>query len=131
MKLSKALSFLFGTALLISSSAVAGETNKSTVQLEDKVVIEGKSLPTGRYTVEWSGSGPTVQVTILRNKEAVATFSAHLTEQPNANPQGAYSTQTAADGSRALTAIYPGGKRFALQLEQTQASQQSSAHAAN
>jgi hypothetical protein len=131
MNVSKAVSFLFASALLISSGAIAGETNKSTVQLEDKIVVEGKSLPTGKYTVEWTGSGPTVQVTILHNKEAVATFSAHLTEQPNANPQGAYSTQTAPDGSKALTAIYPGGKRFALQLEQTQASQQSSAHAAN
>jgi hypothetical protein len=131
MKISKGLSFLFGAALLVSSSAIAAETTKSTVQLDDKVVVEGKSLPTGKYTVEWSGSGPTVQVSIIRNKETVATFSAHVTEQAVANPQGAYSTQAEADGTKALTAIYPGGKHFALQIDKNQAAQQSSAQSAN
>jgi hypothetical protein len=127
MKVSKVLSLLFGAALLVSSSAIAGETNKSSVRLDDKVVVEGKSLDTGKYTVEWSGSGPTVQVTILRGKQTVATLSAHLTEQANANLQDAYSTTAEPDGSRALTAIYPSGKHFALQLDQNQTSQQSNA----
>jgi hypothetical protein len=127
MKVSKGLSLLFGAALLVSSSAIAGETNKSSVRLDDKVVVEGKSLDTGKYTVEWSGSGPTVQVTILRGKQTVATFSARLTEQANVNLQDAYSTTAEPDGSRALTAIYPGGKHFALQLDQNQTSQQSNA----
>ena len=123
MKVSKGLSLLFGAALLVSSSAIAGETNKSSVRLDDKVVVEGKSLDTGKYTVEWSGSGPTVQVTLSHGKQTVATFPAHLTEQANANTQGAYSTATAPDGSKSLTAIYPGGKRLVLHIDQNQSSQ--------
>jgi hypothetical protein len=121
MKISRMLSLLFGAALLFASAAIAGETNKSSVQLEDKVIVEGKAL-TGKYTVEWSGSGPTVQVTLLQGKQTVATFPAHLTEQPNTNPQDAYSTSTAPDGSKSLTAIYPSGKHFFLQIDQNQAS---------
>jgi hypothetical protein len=129
MKMSKAFGFLFGAALLVSSAAVAGETNKSSVQLDNKVVVEGKTLDSGRYTVEWSGSGSDVQVTLLRGKQTVATFPAHVTEQASANPQDAYSTTSEQDGSKTLTAIYPGGKRIALKIDHTQASQQSNASA--
>jgi hypothetical protein len=127
MKISRMLSLLFGAALLVSSAAIAAETNKTSVQLADKVVVEGKSLDSGTYTVEWNGSGPTVQVTLLHGKQTVATFSAHLTEQPSANSRDSYSTSTEADGSKALTAIYPGGKHYVLQIENSQTSQQTNA----
>jgi len=125
MKLSKTLSLLFGAALMISSGAIAAETNKTSVQLADKVIVEGKSVDSGRYTVEWNGSGPTVQVTLLHGKQTVATFSAHLTEQPAANSRDGYSTSAEPDGSKTLTAIYPGGKHYILQIDQN--TQQSNA----
>jgi hypothetical protein len=132
MKISKVLTFVFGAALLFSSSAIAGGTNnKTSLQLDDKIVVDGKSVDTGKYTAEWTGSGPTVQVTLFQGKQTVATFPAHLTEQASANTQGAYSTSTAPDGSKALTAIYPGGKHLVLQIDQNQASQPSSAQSAN
>ena len=122
MKLSKVLTFLFGAALLFSSAAIAGETNKGTLRLSEDVVIQGKTLNSGKYTVEWDGSGPTVQVTLLSGKEKVATFPAHLTEQASPNVQDAYGTAAEPNGSRSLTAIYPGGKRIVLQVDQNQAS---------
>jgi hypothetical protein len=118
MKVSKLSALLFGVALLLSSSASAREANKSTLELADKVTVEGKSLNSGRYTVEWSGSGPAVQVTLLQGKQTVATFSARLTEQPTPNPENAYGTADGPDGSRSLTVIYPAGKRVALELNQ-------------
>jgi hypothetical protein len=118
MKVSKLHALLFGAALLLSSSAFAREANKSSLQLRDKVTVEGKSLNSGDYTVQWSGSGPTVQVTILQGKQTVATLSAHLTEQPTPNPENAYGTADGLDGSRSLTVIYPAGKRVALELNQ-------------
>jgi hypothetical protein len=127
MKTSKMLSLLFGAALLTSSSAVAAETNKSSVQLVDKVVVEGQPLGSGKYTVEWNGSGPTVQVALLHGKQTVATFSAHLIEQPSANSRDSYSTSAAPDGSKTLTAIYPSGKHLVLQIDPNQTTQQSNA----
>jgi len=124
MKISKVLTFVFGAALLFSSSAIAGGTNnKTSLQLDDKIVVDGKSVDTGKYTAEWTGTGSTVQVTLFQGKQAVATFPAHLAEQASANTHGAYSTTTAPDGSKALTAIYPGGKHLVLQIAQNQSSQ--------
>jgi hypothetical protein len=124
MKIAKVSVALFGAALLFSAAAVAGESNKGTLLLNDKVIVEGKTLDSGHYTVEWTGSGPTVQVTVLRGKQTVTTFSAHVTEQLMANEKNSYSTLAEPNGSKALTAIYPSGKRFTLQLEQNEARQQ-------
>ena len=125
MKMSRVSIMLFGSALLFSSAALAGENNKGKLQLTDKVVVDGKPIERGNYRVEWDGSGPAVQVQILQGKQTVATLSAHVTEQASRNPQDAYSTAAGPDGSRALTAIYPGGKRLALEFDQNAASPQS------
>src|ERR1700757_3961661 len=108
------LTFLAG-ALLFAAGAFAGEANKATLRLQEKVSVEGKQLAPGNYKLEWDGAGPDVQVNILRGKENVATVPAHLVEQPARNAQDAYSTNAEPDGSKALTGIYVGGKTFALQ----------------
>jgi hypothetical protein len=125
MKMSRISTLLFGSALLFSSAALAGENNKGKLDLTDKVVVEGQLIEPGNYRVEWDGSGPAVQVRLLQGKQTVATLSAHLTEQPGRNPQDAYSTAAEPDGSRELTAIYPGGKRLALEFDHSAAGQQS------
>jgi hypothetical protein len=124
MKMSRISIMLFGSALLFSSVALAGQNNRGKLALTDKVVVDGKAIEPGNYRVEWNGSGSAVQVQILQGKETVATLSAHVTEQPNRNPQDAYSTATEPDGSRELTAIYPGGKRLALEFDHNAAAQQ-------
>ena len=125
MKMSKISILLFGSAFLFSSAALAGENNKGKLELADKVVVDGKPIEPGDYRVEWDGSGPAVQVKILKGKQTVATLSAHLTEQAGRNPQDAYGTSTEPDGSTALTAFYPSGKRLALEFDHSAASPQS------
>jgi hypothetical protein len=125
MKMSRISIALFGAALLFSSGALAKDTNKATLNITETVNVEGKALNPGKYKVEWDGSGPTVQVTVLQGKQTVATFSAHLTEQANQNAADAYGSVAQPDGSKSLTAIYPGGKHAVLQIDQTAASQQS------
>ena len=125
MKLSKLSLAFFGSALLLSSAAVAGDSNKGSLQLYETVTVEGKSLNPGHYTITWDGSGPNVQVTVLQGKQAVATFPAHLSEQATRNTEDAYGSAADTNGSRTLTAIYPNGKRFSLEIEQAAASQSS------
>ena len=60
MKMSRISTLLFGSALLFSSVALAGETNKGKLRLADKIVVDGKPLEPGNYAVEWDGSGPAV-----------------------------------------------------------------------
>jgi hypothetical protein len=123
MKLSKLALTLLGSALLFSSAVLAGDANKGSLQLYEKVNVEGKALNPGKYTITWDGTGPNVQVTVLQGKQAVATFPAHLTEQATRNSEDAYGSAAETDGSRTLTAIYPNGKRFSLELETKSASQ--------
>jgi hypothetical protein len=129
MKLSKISLAILGSALLFSSAALAGDANKGSLQLYEKVNVEGKALNPGKYTVTWEGTGPNVQVTVLQGKQTVATFPAHLTEQATRNTEDAYGSSAETDGSRTLTAIYPNGKRFSLEVGQAAASQAASAPA--
>jgi hypothetical protein len=131
MKMSKVSIILVGAALVFSSGARAGEANKGKLHLSDAVVIEGKTVNPGVYIVQWTGSGPTVQVSLIQGKETIATFPAHVTEQPTANPTDAYGSSLEPNGSRALTSIYIGGKRTALELEQSEADKQSATPATN
>lgn len=124
MKLSKVVTTLFGAALLLACNAVAGETNKTSVNLTDKVTVEGKTIEPGKYQVEWTGNGPSVQVTVAKGKQQVASFPAKLTEQSTNNTASAYSTVAAADGTKSLTAIYVGGKKYILELDQASASRE-------
>ena len=126
MKLSKVTILLIGSALAFSSGAFARDanTNKGKLHLHDKTIVDGKPLNPGNYTVEWTGAGPTVQVTLLQGKQTVATFPAQLAEQPRPNHDDAYGSAPESDGSKRLTVIYISGKRTALELEQNQASQQ-------
>jgi hypothetical protein len=110
---------------LFGSSAVAHESNKTTLNLYEKVTVNGKTLNPGKYTVDWEGSGPNVQVNILQGKHTVATTSAHVEEQPSSNANSAYGSTTQPDGTRALTTIFVGGQHTALQLDQNQATQSS------
>jgi len=119
MKLMRISIALCGAALLYSASAFANDSNKttSTITITEKVSIEGKTLAPGEYKVQWERNGSTAQVTVLHGKDTVATFPAHVTEQPGQNPSDAYGTTKRPDGSLALTTIFPGGRRYVLQGE--------------
>jgi type 1 fimbria pilin len=119
MKVSRILFTLSGAALLFASAVLAADLNKGTLNVSEKVNVEGKTIDPGTYKVEWNGTGPTVQVTILHGKQTVATFPAQLTEQAAKNAVDAYGSATEADGSKQLTAIYIGGKHTVLQVDQS------------
>ena len=124
MKLSKVSILLIGSALVFSSGAFAGDANKGKLHLQGTTIVDGKPLNPGNYTVEWVGTGSTVEVTLLQGKQTVTTFPAHITEQPTPDHDDAYGSTPESGGSRRLTVIYISGKRAALKLEQNQASPQ-------
>jgi hypothetical protein len=126
MKMSRIGVSLFGAALLLSTSAFAkdNDTNKGSLKLDDQVSVDGTPLKPGDYKVEWNGSGPNVTVTLLQGKHTVATFPAHVTEQTAPPESNAYGSEDQPNGGKALTAIYFGGKHYALQVEPNSANQQ-------
>jgi hypothetical protein len=125
MRMSRIGIALFGAALLLSTSAFAGNSDKGTLKLQDKVIVNGTSLNPGNYKVEWNGNGQDVQVTLLQGNRTVTTFPAHLTEQAAPSSSDAYESANQPNGDKSLAAIYFHGKRYSLQLAPTTANQQS------
>ena len=111
------ISALLMMAILFATTAFAA--NKETVKVFDPVVVNGKQLPAGNYTVSWEGSGPNVDLSIARGKEVITKTSARLTDLPKAAARSSLVTKGNADGSRSLSEIQFGGKKYALEIGET------------
>jgi hypothetical protein len=109
------LLFAFG------ASAFASNGTKGNFHISDPVQVNGTTLPVGDYTAKWEGSGPDVQVSIVRSGKTVATVPAKLvqSEQKASGDEAEY--LTAASGTRELTALRFSGKKYSLQLGSTSA----------
>jgi hypothetical protein len=108
---------VLGLALMLATSVFAA-SNKGSMQLLNPVTVSGKQLPAGDYSVKWDGSGPNVELNILRGNKVVATTPARLidlTQAPNSNSAVVKNND---DGSRALAEIHFGGKKYALAIGQ-------------
>ena len=118
-KVSKGL--LLGLALLLATSAFAA-SNKGSMQLLDPVTVSGKQLPAGEYSVKWDGSGPNVELNILKGNKVVATTPARLVDLSQKPNSDSAIVQQNGDGSKSLTEIHFGGKKYALAIGNESAS---------
>src|ERR1700685_3699649 len=71
-------SLLMGLALLLASSAFAA--TKGSLQLTNPVNVNGTKLKPGDYQLQWEGTGPNVELSIMRNNKVVAKVPAHVVE---------------------------------------------------
>ena len=115
MKVSKMFKgLLLGLALLLATSAFAA--NKGSLQVSDPVMVSGKQLAPGAYTVEWEGNGPNVELNILQGKKVVATMPARLIDLNRSADGDSAVVRKNDDGSRTLAEIRFAGKKYALAL---------------
>ena len=126
MKVSRLSMAVLGGCLLLSVSAVAGNTIKKSLHLYDSVSIEGTQLTPGDYKVEWSGPGPDVKVNILKGKETVATVPAHIESETVSNSQDGYALKPGNDGGRSLTELFFAGEKYELKIGQGSGADQGS-----
>ena len=110
-------SLVLGLALLLACSAFAG--TKANLQLNHPVTLNGTTLKPGDYKVQWEGSGPNVEVSILQGKNVVAKVPAHVVELPAAAPNDAAITKTNDSGPNTLAGLRFEGKKVALELGET------------
>jgi hypothetical protein len=104
-------------ALLLATGAfAASDTHKGTLQVFDPVQVNGKQLAAGQYDVKWEGDGPNVQVSIARGKKVLATVPAHVVDLQEKAPTDTSVVNKNDDGSRSLTQIRFGGKKYALSI---------------
>jgi hypothetical protein len=130
MKMSRLSLAVLGAAFLFSTSAFAQSENKGKLSVPETITVEGKQLPPGDYKVEWDGTGPNVEVKILKGKETVATAPARLVQTQTKAALNSYGVTKQQDGSRALSAIYFGGRNYSLEIGQSSAQATPAADAA-
>jgi hypothetical protein len=116
MRKTKLTAGLLTFSLLLAASAVAGNSNRGTLKVDETITVAGKQLPAGEYQVEWTGSGPTVEVSISGYKGSIAKVPAQLLPLNKAEAGSGYSTSTDPAGNKALTGIFFGGKKYQLSI---------------
>jgi len=73
MKQIKYTALLSMIALLSTVSALARDKNQHSVEISESVQVGGTQLKPGSYEVEWQGTGPEVQVRLVRDGKTIAT----------------------------------------------------------
>src|SRR4029077_4411204 len=76
MKGSKSL--FLGLALLLATSAFAA--NKGSLQIQEPTSVNGTKLAPGDYKLEWDGTGPSVELSIMQGKKVIAKVPAHVVD---------------------------------------------------
>jgi hypothetical protein len=107
---------VLGMALLMTVGAFAASANKGSLQLMDPVTLNGTQLKAGDYSLQWDGTGNNVQLSVLQGKKIVATTPAQLITLEQSASNGAAIVKNNADGSRSLSEIRFGGKKYALSI---------------
>ncbi len=120
MKISNMCKGLFlGLALLLATGAFAA--SQGPLEVKENVSLNGKQLAAGTYLLKWEGAGPNVEVTIIKNKNVVATVPARLQEVARAASKDATVMHINDDGSKSISEIQFGGKKYILAMGQESA----------
>ena len=90
-------SLVMGLALLLASSAFAG--TKATVNLLSPTSVSGTTLKPGEYKLEWEGTGPNVEVSIMQGKNVFAKVPAKVVDLSSPAPNSAAILARRDDGS--------------------------------
>ncbi|MGA8216016.1 MAG: hypothetical protein WB799_20670 [Candidatus Sulfotelmatobacter sp.] len=107
-------SLVLGLALLLASSAFAG--TKASLELSNPVIVNGTTIKPGDYKLEWEGSGPSVELSIMQGKTVVAKVPARVVDLPTPAANNAAVTRKNDSGPSSLAGVRFQGKRFALEL---------------
>ncbi len=107
-------SLVMGLALLLASSAFAA--TKAGLQLSNPVLVNGTTLKAGDYKVQWEGSGPSVELSIMQGKNVLAKVPAHIVDLQTPAANDAAVTRKNDSGPNSLSGLRFQGKKFAIEL---------------
>jgi len=107
-------SLVIGLALLLASSAFAA--TKADLSLQSSVTVNGTTLKPGDYKLQWDGSGPNVEVSIMQGKTVVAKVPAKLVDLSAPAVNTAAVVRKNADGTNSLDSARFQGKKYAIEL---------------
>jgi len=106
-------SLVVGLALLLTSSAFAA--SKANFTLNSDASVNGTKLKAGDYKLEWDGSGPNVELSILKGKKVVAKVPAKVVDLDRASTNDA-AVLKQNGGDSTLAGVRFQGKKYALEL---------------
>ncbi|HKW15908.1 MAG TPA: hypothetical protein VJO35_00220 [Terriglobales bacterium] len=105
--------------MLISGSVWAADATSSagrgSMELQFPVNVAGTQLQTGKYRVEWTGTGDQVSVTIYSGKQAAVSTHATLVKDGTWYDHVSYAQGE--KGAKSLTQISFGKQKCSLRLE--------------
>lgn len=107
-------SLVMSLALLLASSAFAAE--KGTLTLTHSATVNGTTLKAGDYKLQWDGTGPNVEVSIVKGKNVVAKVPAKIVDLGSPAINDAAVMRTHTDGSSTLAGARFQGKKYGLEL---------------
>jgi hypothetical protein len=107
-------SVVMGLALLLASSAFAA--TKASLNLQDPTTVNGIKLKAGDYKLQWDGSGPNVEVSIIQGKNVLTKVPAKVVDLSSPSQNSAAVVTRNGDGTSTLSGARFEGKRFALDL---------------
>jgi ribosomal protein S4 len=107
--------------LLVVPAAFAASASHQ-LTLNKNVAVNGKEIKSGDYKLKWDGTGDNVDVSFTRGKQVLATSPAHVVALDRPSDQDTLVYHDNADGTRSLTEIRFGGKKFAIVLGEQAAS---------
>lgn len=118
MKIAKvSKSLVMGLALLLASSAFAA--TKGHLALQSPTTVNGTQLKAGDYKLQWEGTGPEVQVSIIQGKKVLATVPAKIVELKTRALNDSATVSNNNDGTSSLAAVRFAGKTTSLDLSQS------------
>jgi hypothetical protein len=111
------ISMLFAGSLLLCATAFAAKPNKKTLHLYEQADLEGKVLNPGDYKVEWSGSGPNVELNIVQGRDTLATVPARVVAEDTSLEDEGCVLRPAKNGGKSIEGIFFSGARYDLKIQ--------------
>jgi len=110
-------SLVMGLALLLASSAFAA--TKGQLQLQTPATVAGTKLKAGEYKLQWDGTGPSVEVSVMQGKNVVTKFQAKVVDLPSPSQNNAAVVKNNDDGTSSLASVRFEGKKYGLDLSES------------
>lgn len=110
-----AKSVVMALAVLVSTSAFAGSSNKGSLHLSEAAQVNGQAVSAGDYQLRWEGTGANVEVSFMQGKKLVTKSPAKVLELQGASNSDA-TVVNRSTATPAVTEVRFAGKKYALAI---------------
>jgi hypothetical protein len=107
-------SLILGLAVVLATSAFGA--TKANLQLSNPVTVNGTTLKAGDYKIQWEGSGPNVELSIMQGKNVLAKVPARVVELQTPSANDAAVIRHEGSGPGLLAGVRFQGKKTSLEL---------------